>query len=65
MARPLFVTHQNVADRRINEWVVGRQNRSPRQTKHNLGVFHFKALDEGLGSSKFHFILAPGLIFLT
>ena len=44
----LFVTNQDMTDRRLDQWVVRGQDATARQTKHHFHVFHFQAANERL-----------------
>ena len=51
----LFVAHENVADLRLKQWVVRRENATARQAEHHFDVLVLKRADEGLGSGEFFF----------
>ena len=48
MARTLLVAHQYMADRRINNRVIHRQNSATGQAEHHLYTLEFEGSDEGL-----------------
>ena len=50
----LLVAHEDVADRRVDERVVDREDRTAGKAEHDLGVFHLEALDERLGAGELH-----------
>src|SRR5439155_4300051 len=54
VTRALLVPHEDVADRRVDERVVDRENGAARETEHDLRAFLLEALDEGLGSGELH-----------
>ena len=45
VASTLFVAHEHVAYRRVEDWVVGREDGAARQAENDLGVLHLEALD--------------------
>jgi hypothetical protein len=63
VAGALLVTHEDVADRRVNQRVVDRQDGTAGEAEHDLRVLHLEALDEGLGSGQLHgFVLSRGVL---
>ena len=44
VASALFVAHEHVAYRRVEDRVIGRQDGAPRQAENDLGVLHLQAL---------------------
>ncbi len=54
MTGALFVAHQNVSDRRLDDRVIHRKNGPTRQTEYDLDPTQFQALDEDLGAGEFH-----------
>ncbi len=54
MTRALFVAHEDVADRRVDQRVVDGEDGTAGEAEHDLGAFHLEALDEGLGSGELH-----------
>ena len=50
VAGTLFVTHEDVADRRLEQRVVGGQDAATGQTEDHLGAFHFERANQGLGA---------------
>ena len=61
VAGALLVAHEDVADRRVEQRVVGRQDAPAGQAEHHLDAFHLEALDEGLGAGELHRV-TPGLV---
>ena len=60
VAGALLVAHEDVADRRLEQRVVGRQDAAAGQAEHDLHRLLLEALDEGLGAGEFHGERAPG-----
>ena len=59
----LFVAHQDVANARLQKWVVHGENAAAGQTKHGLYVFHLKRANECFGSGEYLFVrhrVSPG-----
>ena len=54
VAGALLVAHEDVADRRVDQRVVDREDGAARKAEHDLGALHLEALDEGLGSGQLH-----------
>ena len=54
MAGALLVTDQDVADRRVEDGVVGRQDAPAGQAEHHFDLLQLQALDERLGSGESH-----------
>ena len=50
----LFVAHEDVPDRRVDERVVDGEDRPAREAEHDLHLLHLEALDQGLGSGELH-----------
>src|SRR5947199_100160 len=50
----LLVTHEDVADGRVDDGVVHGQDGAARQAEEDLDLLHLQALDEGLGSRQLH-----------
>ena len=57
VAGALFVAHQDVADRRVDDRVVHREDRAARQAEDDLDTFHLECLDEGLSPVELHDLL--------
>jgi len=59
VAGALFVAHENVADLRLDERVVRRENAAAGQSEHHFDVLVLERADERLGSGEFlfHFCL--------
>ena len=55
--RALFVAHQNVTNRRLQERVVGGQNAATRIAEHDVDTFHLERFDERFSSCDFHLTL--------
>ena len=54
VAGALLVTHEDVADRRVDQRVVDGQDRPAGQAEHDFDRLVLEALDEGLGSGDLH-----------
>ena len=54
VAGALLVADQDVADRRIEDRVVGRQDAAARQAEDHLDLLQLQAPDESLGSGQLH-----------
>ena len=54
VAGALLVADEDVADRRVDDRVVGGQDAAAGEAEHDLDALHLQALDEGLGSGEFH-----------
>ena len=54
VAGALLVAHEDVADRRLQQRVVGGQDAPAGQAEHDLDRLLLEALDEGLGSGELH-----------
>ena len=50
VAGALLVTHEHVADRRLEQRVVGRQDAAAGQAEHHVDLLHLECLDESLCS---------------
>jgi len=50
----LLVSDQHVADRRVNECVIRREDCSARVAEHHVDARLFEALNQCLGSSELH-----------
>ena len=56
----LLVAHQDVADGRVQDRVVGGQDAPAGEAEHDVDSLHLQALDESLGTGEFHGAPSPG-----
>ena len=54
VASALLVAHEDMTNRRINDRVINRQDRSAGIAEYDLDPFEFEALYEGLGPVQSH-----------
>ena len=61
VAGALLVAHEDVADRRIEQRVVGRQDAAAGQAEHDLDALHLEGFDQGLGPGDLHRVVSLDL----
>ena len=54
VARALLVANEDVADRTVEQRIVGGQDAATGKAEHHFHALHLEGLDEGLGPGDLH-----------